>query len=446
MIIERLWVLAFALPVCWGGCSRNHAPGSSHAQVAASADAAPQATETKHDVEVLWRMRIPSPFGATAVAIASDGIVGVIAAGKIDDHQASRFLGHSVRGDAGGTGIALLVVRNSDGVLWERRMQTDGVPGGLALVRSQLATGNADKSLYDEVGVSRPRRAGPTESVVVLAQRAEEDTIFVDTTASKSTTGYLLGASGSTVLTLTGRERLGRLTAWREGRPTWHLDADNAHIYWGEVVGDEIAVCLEFKGDALQLNTRASVEIDGLESDRGTVVLWLSQDDGRLLGHQVVRNEIDDTPCGSFSAVRAGAVVTERREGGKQIRFKLIPRDGTAARELLTVSHDMMEGLHVETDGNDQIVVVDQNFVPGAENPYPMTLTVIDTARNKIRWSGTPPEGVGDYSSVALRGDLLVYAGQRVGPMEIDGKMLPKPERDASDAGIVVALKLPPLP
>jgi hypothetical protein len=245
------------------------------------------------------------------------------------------------------------------------------------------------------------------------------------------------------VFTISGHDRLGRITGWETQRPLWHLDAD-AHIRWGEVIGDEIAVCVQFKGKTLMLEGRASIDVDGLEADRGAVVLWVSAD-GKVVAHQTIRSRIEDAPCGYFSAVRAGAIVTERRDGGKQVSFKLVPRDGTEARELLTVAHDFPEGLHIETDGQDQVVVVDQNFVSGAANPYPITLTVIDTARKAIRWRGSLPDGVGDYSSIALRGDLLVYAGLRVGPMEIDGEHLPKPERDASDAGIVVALKLPPL-
>lgn len=401
---------------------------------------------------------MPSPNRNVDVAVGSAGTVGVVSAGEVDVGYAQSFLGQApATSSLGRAAVARIAVRDEKGIVWDRHIETNGYSAGLALTGTHLVTGTLiasashtpqHESLFEQVGVTRPPRSGRPATAVGLGPSSEADYLLtLDSGTSGSEQGAVIGRSNTSVFTLSGLHDKGRVVAWRDQRQAWTVEPANARILNAVVVDDLIALCVGFKGKEMVLSDRPAIPVEGYADEAGVLVLWLSAPTGKVVTSTPLRGRVkqgDGVECGRFTAVRAGAIVPEYHREAGRVDFRLVRREGADDPVLLSVAHED-ETLQVASDGQAQVVVVDQNFESGADRPYPVTLTVVDADRRAIRWTGRPPEGVEGFGAVALQGDLLVYAGWRTGAMVVEGKSRPKPERDAGDAGIVVAMKLPPL-
>lgn len=280
-------------------------------------------------------------------------------------------------------------------------------------------------------------------ALVVGAEASQDESLAVDRPGWRGLIGLPVGHLHETVFLLLGTyssRGFDRIAAWMDGGPRWTLDiapprstataTEEAGFHGAAVVDSEVVACLSAVGRSLRVGREPPIPLVGYEKRFGGVVLWVSAETGRVMQSLLLRGRASsEEPCAGFTAVRGGVVLAEERA----IRF--VPRSGGPSTVLLPLADRRL--VWIAGDGGDQVIVA------AVGEDKRTTLTVIDTARERLRWQHELGAGVAVHS-VAIHGDVVALGGQRL--FELDLETLHLPEPRGGDDGFVIALELPPWP
>ncbi len=396
----------------------------------------------------LWAERLPAPNGGfVSVAVDERGRVGMVASGNLSQSEGGTFMDHALpltRG-RGVSEIGLLALRTKTGTGWVRA--ADGSPnhGGLTIAADRLwmgVLGGVGRLRWPD-GSLWPPPTGPLPfALVVGAESSQDESLAVDRPGWRGLIGLPVGHVHETVFLLLGTYSSGfdRIAAWMDRGPRWTLDiapprstataTEEAGFHGAAVVDSEVVACLSAVGRSLRVGREPPIPLVGYEKRFGGVVLWVSAETGRVMQSLLLRGRASsEEPCAGFTAVRGGVVLAEERA----VRF--VPRSGGPSTVLLPLTDRRL--VWIAGDGGDQVIVA------AVGEDKRTTLTVIDTARERIRWQHELGAGVAVHS-VAIHGDVVALGGRRL--FELDLESLHLPEPSGGDDGFVIALELPPWP
>lgn len=229
------------------------------------------------------------------------------------------------------------------------------------------------------------------------------------------------------------------LRMWDGSRVAWRLplrsESRFSKLLRVSRVGDEIVACYEVGGASFQLGTQAPIPIVNASDRLHPVVVWISADKGRVLDTLDLFGRVATDDGCNLAPVRNGVVLLEEDESKNPRWVRTVSRDGKLGPRLLELSGRALPVPTLETDGDEQVVVVDEE-----ENEH-IRVTVIDTAKGSIRWSDRLPDST-EFYAASLRGDVLALTGVRSDAIEFLGSRLPEPT--TGDAGFAIAVRLPP--
>lgn len=378
------------------------------------------------------------------VAVDERGHVGVVASGSLWGQERGVFLGHELPfgSDSNFHQVGIFALLDRTGRGWVRGVEGWPSGDGLVLGGDRLWMGRlATPELRWKGGHQWP--VGPLPfALVVGAESSQDESLAVDRPGWRGLIGLPVGHVHETVFLLLGTYSRGfdRIAAWMDGGPRWTLDVapprstatatEEAGFHGAAVVDSEVVACVSAMGRVLRVGRELPIPLSGYEARPGGVVLWVSAETGRVVQSLMLRGRAPtDGPCSGFLAVRQGVILTEERV------ISLVPRNGGPSTVLLPLTDRRL--VWIAGDGGDQVIVA------AVGEDKRTTLTVIDTARERIRWQHELGAGVAVHS-VAIHGDVVALGGRRL--FELDLESLHLPEPSGGDDGFVIALELPPWP
>jgi hypothetical protein len=424
------------------GKNRESAPTVLHdADVKADAESSDSALAT-----ILWTEVLPSTRdGFIGAMLADDGSVALAATVRLFPGESLSFGGHQIAyaGEPPESSLTtVFALRGPDKMEWLRIAESDGdfepirnAPGDIVV----RVLGYPSKFRWT-TGEEWHQAVAPGVPAIRLGAERARDRAYALPEAAVSRRPYLSSLWSASDDLLQGLLWVDHeLRMWDGRRVAWRLplrsESRFSKLLRVSRVGDEIVACYEVGGASFQLGKQAPIPVVNASDRLHPVVVWISADKGRVL-HTLDLFGLVATDDGcNLAAVRSGLVLLEEDDTKNPRWVRTVSRDGQLGPRLLELTGHALPVPTLETDGDEQVVVVDK------DEDERLRVTVIDTARGAIRWTDRLPYST-EFYATSLRGDVLALTGVRSDAIEFLGARVPEPT--TGDAGFAIAVKLPP--